>query len=105
MENTRTLKDNEVPREAVKSVNGMIDEMVDGIVTDFLDQLSKSGKTLEPDGIYMLTGVVKNQAKITLKISLKVDIDLVGNLQIPIHNVNQQPMVYETDHADTVAWT
>ena len=89
MENTRTFKDNEVPHEAVESVNEMIDEMVGGIVTDFCDQLSKSGKTLEPDGINMLTGVVKNQAKITLKMALKVDIDLVGNLQIPIHDINQ----------------
>lgn len=92
MDNTRTLKDNEVPEEAVKSVEQMTAEMVDGIVDDFLEQLNQKGDTIDQKGIDMLKGVVKNRTKITLKIALKVDVDLVNDLMIPIRDLNQSTL-------------
>ena len=89
MENTRTLKDSEVPELAKTSVELMTAEMVDGIVGDFLKQLQLKGSTIDQDGIDNLKKIVKNHAKITLKIALKVDMDLVNDLQITVRDLKQ----------------
>ena len=89
MENTRTLKDSEVPELAKTSVESMTAEMVDGIVGDFLKQLQLKGSTIDQDGIDNLKKIVKNHAKITLKIALKVDMDLVNDLQITVRDLKQ----------------
>lgn len=89
MENTRTLKDEEVPQEAVESVHEMTKEMIDGIVSDFLEQLQLKGLTLDQKGINQLKTQVRENSRITLKISMKVDIDLVHDLEIPIRDANQ----------------
>ena len=89
MENTRTLKDSEVPELAKTSVELMTAEMVDGIVGDFLKQLQLKGSTIDQDGIDNLKKIVKNHAKITLKIALKVDMDLVNDLQITVRDMKQ----------------
>ena len=89
MDNTRTLRDSDVPTAAIESVERMTSELVDSLIADFISGLVKKGGTIDQPGIDMLKGVVTNRATVTMKIGIKVDTGLVSDLQIPIIPLNQ----------------
>ena len=89
MDNTRNLKDIEVPAAAVESVKKMTVEIVNNLVGDFIKELNLKGKTIADDNIDMLKGVVLNRTVITLKVKAAVDLGLVGDMKIPIVDLDQ----------------
>lgn len=89
MDNTRNLKDTEVPLAARESVNDMVSMIVDNLVNDFIKELNQKEQTIEQDGIDTLTGIVNNRVSITLKIKAAVNLDLVEDMKIPIISIDQ----------------
>lgn len=89
MENTRTLGTEEVPVVAIDSVKSMTTEMVNGIISDFLEQLRLRGITIDQDGIDTLKEYVESTSKVSMKMSMKVNMDMVHTLEIPIRDANQ----------------
>ena len=89
MDNTRNLKDNEVPAAAIESVENMANKIVNELVDDFVKELNMKRKTISPEGIDLLKGVVSNRVSITLKITAKVNIDLVNDMKIPVVDMDQ----------------
>jgi hypothetical protein len=89
MDTTRNLKDGEVPTEASDSVAEMTEKIVDELVKDFIEELNHKGKTINPDGIDMLKGIVLNRASISLKIKAGVTLDLVEDMKIPLIDMDQ----------------
>ena len=89
MDNTRNLKDSEVPKAAIDSVAEMTEKIVDELVKDFIEELNHKGKTINPDNIDMLKGIVLNRASISLKIKAGVTLDLVEDMKIPLVDMDQ----------------
>ena len=89
MENTRTLKGDEVPSEAIDSVMEMIGEMGNELVSDFQKQLGKKELGIDPEDLQLLKQQVIENARSTFKIFMTVNIDLVNELEIIVYDKNQ----------------
>lgn len=89
MENTRSLKNNDVPKDAIHSVETMTRELGSSLVKDYVAGLKRIGETIDNNNISDLSEHVISHAKITMKISIKVDDTVLNTLDIKTQPINQ----------------
>lgn len=89
MDNTRNLTSNDVPKEAIDSVETMTHELVDALIRDYVTGLKRTGKTLDASSIEKLKEYVSDNAKISMKIGIGVNEKIIKELDITVQSVNQ----------------
>lgn len=89
MDNTRNLTANDVPKEAIDSVETMTHELVDALIRDYVTGLKRTGKTLGASDIEELNEYVSDNAKISMKIGIGVNEKIIKELDITVQSVNQ----------------
>ena len=89
MDTVRNLTSNDVPKDAIKSVETMTRELGSSLVKDYVAGLKRVGETIDSSNINDLAEHVISHAKITMKISIKVDDTILDTLGIKTQPINQ----------------